>query len=477
MPAATGTSLMFNTKLYSMHHKVTEKKRGDSLFPRVLRKKMVLGMKLTCFLLFLLTFSAVASVNAQQGKVSIDIKSESLSRVLMQVKDQTGARILYNENLLRDVVCRDLKLEGVDVEEALRQILAPTPFDYTVSEGVVVIRQRAAAPQAGITIRGKVTDKRKQPIPGATVIIQGTTLGTTTVEDGTFVLEIPEREEITLLFSFIGMKSVAVRYTGQESLQVVLEEEATEIDEVVVTGYQTIDRRKNTSAVTSVRAEDIMIPGVMTIDKMLEGQIPDLMVMTNSGESGVAPRIRIRGTSTLIGNREPLWVVDGVIVQDPVQISPDELNDPDYINRIGNAISGLNPQDIERIDVLKDASATALYGTKAANGVIVITTKRGHIGEPEISYRGTVSMKLRPRYNDRNIDLMSAEERLGVSRELAESHYEYANNVSWVGYEALLRQLYNRQITWNEFQSQVDYLGEVNTDWFKLLTSDAFWER
>ena len=435
---------------------------------------MVLVMRLTCFLLFWLTFSAVASVNAQQGKVSIDIKSESLSRVLMQVKDQTGARILYNENLLRDVECRDLKLEGVDVEEALRQILAPTPFDYTVSEGVVVIRQRAAAPQAGITIRGKVTDKRKQPIPGVTVIIQGTTLGTTTVEDGTFVLEIPEREDITLLFSFIGMKSVAVRYTGQESLQVVLEEEATEIDEVVVTGYQTIDRRKNTSAVTSVKAEDIMIPGVMTIDKMLEGQIPDLMVMTNSGESGVAPRIRIRGTSTLIGNREPLWVVDGVIVQDPVQISPDELNDPDYINRIGNAISGLNPQDIERIDVLKDASATALYGTKAANGVIVITTKRGHIGEPEISYRGTVSMKLRPRYADRNIDLMSAKERLNVSRELAEGHYEYNSNVTWVGYEALLRQLYNRQITWDDFQSQVAYLGDVNTDWFKLLTEDAF---
>ena len=474
MPAATGTSLMFNTKLYSMHHKVTEKNRGDSLSPRVLRKKMVLVMRLTCFLLFWLTFSAVASVNAQQGKVSIDIKSESLSRVLMQVKDQTGARILYNENLLRDVECRDLKLEGVDVEEALRQILAPTPFDYTVSEGVVVIRERTPQAQDAVVVRGKVTDRRKQPIPGVAVIIQGTTLGMTTGEDGSFALELPRQENITLLFSFIGMKTVSVRYMGQSELQVVMEEEATEIDEVVVTGYQTIDRRRNTSAVTSVKAEDIMIPGTMTIDKMLEGQIPDLMVMTNSGESGVAPRIRIRGTSTLIGNREPLWVVDGVIVQDPVQISPDELNDPDYINRIGNAISGLNPQDIDRIDVLKDASATALYGTKAANGVIVITTKRGHIGEPEISYRGTVSMKLRPRYSDRNIDLMDAKERLGVSRELAESHYEYANNVSWVGYEALLRQLYNRQITWGEFQSQVDYLGEMNTDWFKLLTSDAF---
>ena len=120
-----------------------------------------------------------------------------------------------------------------------------------------------------------------------------------------------------------------------------------------------------TSSVSTVKAEDILRSDVSSIDKMLEGQVPDLISVTPSGEVGVAPRIRIRGTSTLIGNREPLWVVDGIVLQDPVNISPEELNDPDYINRIGNAIAGLNPQDIERLDVLKDAAATALYGTRA----------------------------------------------------------------------------------------------------------------
>ena len=110
-----------------------------------------------------------------------------------------------------------------------------------------------------------------------------------------------------------------------------------------------------------------------------------MVVTSNSGEINATPRLRIRGTSTIIGNREPLWVVDGIIVNDPVNLSPDVLNDPDYVNRIGNAISGLNPQDIERLDVLKDAAATALYGTRAANGVIVVTTKRGHVGKPVIS--------------------------------------------------------------------------------------------
>ena len=127
---------------------------------------------------------------------------------------------------------------------------------------------------------------------------------------------------MVLVFSFVGMRTKEVMWKGEKMLSVVMEEEVNEMDEVVITGYQVIDRRKSTSAVSSVKMEDIMIPGVSTLDKMLEGQIPDLMVMTNSGESGVAPKIRIRGTSTLIGNREPLWVIDGVIVQDPVQISP-----------------------------------------------------------------------------------------------------------------------------------------------------------
>ena len=452
-----------------------EKSSDSGNFHRGKLRKVWLFMK--CFMLFMFfAFSGIAATYSQEKAITLSVERTALTDVFARIRAASGYTFIYNADDLRGLTVEALKVKDAPVEEVLARCLEGTGFTFRIEDNVVVIAAGTkAAQEAGtVVIRGKVVDTRKQPVPGVTIIIQGTTLGTTTGEDGTFALEIPEREGITLLFSFIGMKTVSVAYTGQENLQITMEEEATEISEVVVTGYQTIDRRKNTSAVTSVKAEDIMIPGAMTIDQMLEGQIPDLMVMTNSGESGVAPRIRIRGTSTLIGNREPLWVVDGVIVQDPVQISPDELNDPDYINRIGNAISGLNPQDIDRIDVLKDASATALYGTKAANGVIVITTKRGHIGEPEISYRGTVSLKLRPRYSDRNIDLMSAKERLNVSRELAEGHYEYASNITYTGYEELLQKLYSRDITYKQFEEQVSYLKETNTDWFKLLTQDAF---
>ena len=437
-------------------------------------QKVFRVMKMMCFLMFVLLMQVRGDVVAQNQIVSVNMKNCSVEEFLREIKEQTGIHFMYKSEYVKAIPRFDVYARERQVLSLLNDIFADKGIKCLYDNGVIVLTNEQQKEAEELVIKGSVKDERGQSLPGVTVLIKGTMIGVATDLKGEFMLATVKRDSLTLLFSFIGMKSQEVKWTGQKMLQVVLLDDSQNMEEVVITGYQVIDRRKSTSAISSVKMDDIMIPGVSTLDKMLEGQIPDLMVMTNSGESGVAPRIRIRGTSTLIGNREPLWVVDGVIVQDPVQISPDELNDPDYINRIGNAISGINPQDIERIDVLKDASATALYGTKAANGVIVITTKRGHVGEPQISYRGTATLKLRPRYSDRNIDLMSAKERLNASRELAEAGYQYATNVTWVGYEKLLQDLYNRTITYEDFEKQVAYLGNENTDWFKLLTRDAF---
>ena len=219
--------------------------------------------------------------------------------------------------------------------------------------------------------------------------------------------------------------------------------------------------------------EDLNIPGVSSIDQMLQGQIPDLIFMSNSGEVGVVPKLRIRGTSTLIGNREPLWVLDGIVMQDPVDVPASDLNDPDYINRIGNAIAGINPQDIERIDVLKDAAATALYGTRAANGVIVVTTKKGRIGRPIVNYNLTTTFRQRPSYNDRAINVMNSRERMQFSRELVAQHYPFPDDINMVGYEGLLNQLYNHELTDEQFEKEVERLSVINTDWFDLLTKNS----
>ena len=367
-----------------------------------------------------------------------------------------------------------MNVKDSDVRTILDACLKNSGYTYSILDKVIVIRKAEPQQQEQIKkIRGTITDKKKVPLPGVTVLIKGTTTGVSTDMNGKFEMVQPKDSNIVLLVSFIGMKTQTIPYKGQD-LTIVMEEDSQEMEEVVVTGYQVINKKKSTSAITSVKMDDIMIPGATSIDQMLEGRVSDMILMTNSGEVGVAPKIRIRGTSTLVGNREPLWVVDGIIVQDPVPISSEELNDPDYINRIGNAIAGLNPQDIERLDILKDAAATALYGTKAANGVIVITTKKGRVGDPIISYNMTTTFRQRPRYTDRKINVMNSRERIQLSRELFDQHYVYNGSVNPVGYEGLLNDLYNGKLTDTQFSQEVAKLETMNTDWFKLLTEDTF---
>ena len=415
-----------------------------------------------------------ASASAQNGRISLNVMDSKLSEVFQQIEKLSGYMFIYQSGDLAGVDNISLNETDADLSSILDKCLAGTGLTYTFRDNLIIIQNKTRQQTDEKRVTGKVTDSKGHPLSGVAVIIKGTVMGVSTDNEGKYAITLPGVEDIRLVFTFIGMRPQEVAYAGQKEINVTLHEEATEIDEVVVTGYQVVDRRKNTSAVTSVRAEDIMIPSVTSIDKMLEGQVPDLMLMTNSGEVGVVPKIRIRGTSTLIGNREPLWVVDGIIVQDPVEISPEELNDPDYINRIGNAIAGLNPQDIERLDILKDAAATAIYGTKAANGVIVITTKKGRVGRPVVQYNMTTTFRQRPRYTDRKIDLMNSKERIQISRELFEDHYVYEDFVNLVGYEKLMTELYAGALTPAEFDREVAKIETMNTDWFKLLTKDSF---
>lgn len=436
-------------------------------------------MKLCSFFMLIVCMNLSAAVLGQEANLTVEVTNGNIREVLNQIKEQSNYTFVYNVEELNEIGNVTINLKNNDIRSILNACLEGKGFTYSIVDNVIVIRKVPVAPSMSAdsvrVIRGIVTDSKKEPLPGVSIIIKGTTIGVASDATGHFELVPPQDSNIVLLFTFVGMKTKTIIYHGEKELKVTLEEENVAMDEVVITGYQTIDRRKNTSSVQSVRMEDINIPSATSIDQMLEGRITNMIVMTNSGEVGVAPKLRIRGTSTLVGNREPLWVVDGIIVQDPVNISPEELNDPDYINRIGNAIAGLNPQDIERIDILKDAAATALYGTKAANGVIVITTKKGRVGPPIITYNMTTTFRQRPRYTDRSINLMNSKERIDFSRQLMEQHYDFKNgNMNLVGYEGLLSQLYNGDINETQFAQEVAKLETMNTDWFKLLTEDSF---
>ena len=418
---------------------------------------------------------AQAGSVTDEEKVSFPKRELTVEQVFDAIMKQLRYEVFYSENELHAKRLVALPREEMELTEVLNFVLEDK-FTYTITGRTIVIRPAVKRePEKERRVAGVVKDEEGNPLSGVSVLIKGTTLGVSTNVKGQYTIVIPRSvKNPHLLFSFVGMESVTLPAT-RDSIDVTLKMDVQQMEEVVVrTGYENIDKRKLTSSVVTVKMEDIIRPGVSTIDQLLEGQIPDLVLMTNSGEIGVVPKLRIRGTSTLIGNREPLWVVDGIIQQDPVDISPEELNDPDFITRVGNAISGLNPMDIERIDVLKDAAATALYGTRAANGVIVITTKKGRIGDPIISYSFSGTVKLRPRYSDRKIDLMNSKERVNFSRELMEQKYTFPSDMALVGYEYLFAQLYNKEISFAELQEEIGKMETRNTDWFKILGSDAF---
>ena len=435
-------------------------------------------MKCKALQVFLLQIMLLISwdVMAQDQKVTIHLEQVKIQEVFKEINKQTGLDFVYSAMQLNEIGMVSLDVKDVTVEVALKKLFEGKPFTCKFEMKSIIIRkvETVTTGKTSRTIRGVITDKSNEPLPGVTVLLKGTSVGTASNTKGEFILEVTGSVD-SLVVTFVGMKTQYVKLlSDKDSYRIRMEYDVEEMQEVVVTGYQTINRKRSTGAITSINADKIMRPGVLSIDQMLEGQIPDMMFMSNSGEVGVVPKIRIRGTSTLIGNREPLWVVDGIVLQDPVNISPEELNNPDYVNRIGNAIAGLNPQDIERLDILKDAAATALYGAKAANGVIVITTKKGHIGKPIISYNMNVSYKRRPRYTDRQIDLMNSKERMEFSKDLVDSGYIFPGGMNMVGYEGLINQLYRGALTYDEFTKQVQYLECLNTDWFDLLTEDAF---
>ncbi|MEY8594026.1 SusC/RagA family TonB-linked outer membrane protein [Butyricimonas hominis] len=427
------------------------------------------------FLLFLV-FTTQLSQRAycQEVKMTFSLKNATLKEVINEIKRISAYDFVYSDSYLSAFKQRDVSYKDATIDAVLTDCLKGTGLVYNINGKTIVIKREEVKKGTTRVVEGKVTDMKGEALPGVTILIKGLTVGTVTNLDGNYKLGIPSEEKVTLIFSFIGMKTQYITVEDNLKINVKLEEEVAEVGEVVITGYQTIDKKHLTSAITTVNAADVLVPGMTSIDQALEGRIPELLLMANSGEVGATPRIRVRGTSTLLGNREPLWVLDGFVLEDPVDVSTDDLNNPDYINIIGNAIAGINPQDIERIDVLKDASATALYGTRAANGVIVVTTKKGTIGPARFSYNHSSKYTRRPRYSDRNINLMNSQQRIQFGKELTELHYQFPSNMPMVGYEGAIQRLYMGQTDYDGFLNEVKWYETVNTDWFDILTQDTY---
>ena len=419
--------------------------------------------------LFVLCLSLPLSAQTEARKVTINVKDASVKEVL-EVLKKHNYRLVYSTAVIDACTKKvTLDMKKVSAGEVLDAALKDTDLSYKVEGNVITIRQ--IKQDDTIMASGFVTDAQGEPLPGVSVLLKGTMMGTLTAATGKFQMRVPRNS--VLMFSFIGMQPQSLFVESETPLKVTMKEMATEMDEVVVTGFQVLKKREMTSSIVSLNAEDVIEPVGSSLDQMLQGKVPGMSVMQMTSTVGAAPKIRIRGSSSIIGSREPVWVLDGIVLQDPVPLDAAELNSMDRVNLIGNAISGLNPEDIERIDVLKDASATALYGTKAANGVIVITTKRGKQGAPAVRYSTSMSFIERPSYD--KLFVMNSNERMEVSEEIYRRGLQFVGfSPTNAGFEGALYQLYNGKIDQKQFSDEVHKMKEMNTDWFDLLFRNAF---
>ena len=337
--------------------------------------------------------------------------------------------------------------------------------------------------QAGHTIIGSVVDELDMPLPGANVVVmkdKKMVKGASTGIDGEFKIDLvfSENEKLTLVFSYMGSKSQTIKLTAQNiskpfNIKLLPDDEMLEEVTIVEDGYARLPRKDMVGAFTTVKADDIMMPAYQSIDQMLQGKIAGMSVVNTSARVGASPKITIRGTATILGNTSPLWVVDGVIQEDALTIDISSAVTGDMKELIGNQISWLNPQDIDNITVLKDASATAIYGSKASNGVIVITTKKGTPGRVNVNYSTNVSVRERPSYAI--YDFMNSYERIQFSKEAYEAGVRYMREPlpQVYTYEGLMAMFNNRDIDEEQFSAYLQRLELVNTDWFELLTRNS----
>ena len=426
-----------------------------------------LRLKLKSLLLVLLIFLSL-NLHAQNHNVNFETKKITVEQACNAIQDQLKMDVFYSNSELNAQKVINLPKTSLSLT-MLMNLICDGKYQFTIKNKIVTIRilTRPNQPPTIKRLMGVVRDEEGEPLPGAVVRVKGVKDVATTGLDGRYDIRIPHNIDKPLVtISFLGMQPLEFVGDSDASLAVLKFSQNT-LNEVVITGFEVTDRRKSTSSIVSVGMDKLIEPASISVDNMLRGKVAGMSVLSQSSSVGAAPKIRIRGSSTLVGNREPLWVVDGIVLEDPVPIKPEELNSMDYVNLIGNAISGLNPEDIDRIDVLKDASATALYGTKAGNGVIVITTKRGKMGKPAVRYTANMTISGRPEMKD--MYRMNSEQRINLSEDMHNMGIPTSITSYGVGYEGLLNQLQLGQISHDEFALGVKKLKELNTDWYDLL--------
>ena len=347
-------------------------------------------------LLFITALSSISLFSyAQHQQVRLTGSNVTLKTAFKQIEQQTKLFVDYNTQEVNDSRVLTKLPKNSNVKEVMEQLLEGSGCSITFSNGHIIINKQARTVSSTKKISGVVKDETGEPVIGANVVVKGTTNGTVTDMNGRYSLEVPEGG--VLQISYIGYNTQEVKVGSGDVVNVSLREDSETLDEVVVIGYGTVKKSDLTGAVGSVQMKDVSQVGITSADRALQGQIAGVQVNARTGQPGESMMIRVRGSNSLAGGNEPLYVIDGMPVE--------KMN------------SDINPEDILSMEVLKDASSTAIYGSRGANGVVMITTKRGRTGDTVLEYNGYVGVSsLR-----KKLDLLGKDDYIAMVNEVSQN--------------------------------------------------------
>ena len=393
-------------------------------------------MRVTFLLLLVSILQTFANdAYSQKTKLSFNFSNKKLVDALDEIEQHTGFYFLYNDNLIDTDRKIDLSVDDQTIDKVLDRLFSGTDIKYTITDRKIILTPGylTASLQQQNSVSGKVTDSSGASLPGVTIVLKGTTQGTITDVDGNYsIMKVPS--DATLVFSFVGMKTQEIPIAGRSAINVTMKEDAIGLEEIVAIGYGSMQKSDLTGAISSVSAKELSTIQASNVLVQAQGKLAGVDIVSSDGTPGSQQTIRIRGNRSINANNDPLFIVDGIPTT--------------------QGINDFNPGDIESMEILKDASSVAIYGSRGANGVILITTKRGKKGSVQISYNGYAGVEKQ----FENINKMNGQQFLEYKR-VANGLGKNNNSQD----ESLLGALYENYINGVE----TDYIDEIYRDGFQ----------
>lgn len=445
------------------------------------------------------TITMANSVNGQKKldtKVTVSIANMSLENALSKLEKTAKVKFSYNSRISQLNQKVTVNATGETLSNILSDLLKPLNIGYSEVSDQIILQNNAtltgeftgfdAIPTliekltVAPIVKGKVVDQSGLPLPGATITAKGTNKSVYSDFDGNFSIDMPENST-RLVVSFVGMETqeVAIKTTP---LTIVLIDKEQSLKEVVITtGYEKTSKRTFTGAISKITGKELMVEGVIDVSRMIEGKAAGVTVQNVTGTFGTAPKITVRGSSSIFGDTKPLWVIDGIVQEDIVNLSFADLASGNSETLLSSSIAGLNASDVLSIEVLKDASATSIYGSRSLNGVVVVTTKQGRRDSPlNVTYSLDQTVRTVPSYNQ--FDILNSQENMSILKEMESKGFLELPSIAQSRYGGVYNILARAVNTYdvtsgafgvkNDIPSRNAFLKKyelANTDWFKVL--------